>query len=147
MTLLGLLFLDLLDLCDKEKRTVIAKDEEEDKGSNMSVGSLSGEDEQPINSLDEGQESGEELSDEELEDIIEKKDEGMNAEDIDEVEIKEDIYGRKINPRTGKVIENFTIAGAKAKLESLERNSNEISEKRIQIEKQIRGIINRYSSN
>uniref|UniRef100_A0A7E4VKX8 MI domain-containing protein n=1 Tax=Panagrellus redivivus TaxID=6233 RepID=A0A7E4VKX8_PANRE len=59
--------------------------------------------------------------------------------------IKEDIYGRKVDARTGDVVENVSTSRAREKLEALDANNTELAEQRFKIQKTLRGALNRLN--
>ena len=84
----------------------------------------------------------------------EMDDEDSEAEDLDRDNeedddgtpmFKEDIYGRKVDARTGQLIEGTSAARAMEKLEELNKNSTELAEQRAGIAKTLRGSINRLN--
>uniref|UniRef100_A0AC34QWK7 MI domain-containing protein n=1 Tax=Panagrolaimus sp. JU765 TaxID=591449 RepID=A0AC34QWK7_9BILA len=71
----------------------------------------------------------------------ETNDDSMEAEET----VKEDIYGRKIDIRTGLIIHEGSSKGAQEKLEELNKNDPLVAEQRLKITKTIRGMLNRLN--
>jgi hypothetical protein len=166
---------DIWEFCDPSKRqTVIENDDENDLGLSQAEkiedndaidldetdisndeDESDGEIDQEMNGLDNvifGDSEEEEADDQEAFEVDEVS---SGAEDVeneeenfeDEIEpiIKEDIYGRKVDAKTGKVIEGTSAARAMEKLEELNKNSAELAEQRARIAKTLRGSINRLN--
>ena len=98
------------------------------------------------------EENDEELSADEDEDIEAEdlddelaEDEDLDDEEDPESQFKEDIYGRKIDVKTGKVVEEGSTTRALQKLEELNKNDPAIAEQRFKIGKSLRGAVNRLN--
>ncbi|KAE9549321.1 hypothetical protein FO519_007472 [Halicephalobus sp. NKZ332] len=73
---------------------------------------------------------------------------GLGGEYISELiylAYKEDIYGRKIDLKTGKVVEEGSTTRALQKLEELNKNNPAVAEERFKIGKALRGTVNRLN--
>ncbi|CAD5208554.1 unnamed protein product [Bursaphelenchus xylophilus] len=68
-----------------------------------------------------------------------------DEDDEDSHHITEDIYGRKVDAKTGKLIEKIDTNRAAEKLKKLEEESELSKEAKFQLTKQIRSILNRLN--
>ncbi|VDO42670.1 unnamed protein product, partial [Haemonchus placei] len=144
----------LLDFCDSDSRKRILatstdqeialkgddlvdeeQSEDEDDADDVSGEGSSSEDE----SLHDGVEQDEERTRSSDEESIEENDSKIGSED----DYKEDIYGRTINKKTGKVV-RFDIRGAHKKLEDLDAKAGD-SESKMKIDRILMGTLNRLS--
>lgn len=79
------------------------------------------------------------------------EDDELDKDDFDDFEaeeesnIVEDIYGRKVDSKTGKIIDGIDSSKAKEKLKELENQSELTGEMRFQLTKSIRSILNRLN--
>lgn len=91
--------------------------------------------------------------DEDMDDLDLQEDDELDEDDFEEMsndeeeenQFKEDIYGRTVDVKTGKVVEQGTTSGAQKKLEELNRNNQELAEQRFKIGKTLRGALNRLN--
>ncbi|XGW19745.1 hypothetical protein V3C99_003523 [Haemonchus contortus] len=144
----------LLDFCDSDSRKRILatstdqeialkgddlvdeeQSEDEDDADDVSGEGSSSEDE----NLHDGAEEDEERTRSSDEESIEENDSKIGSED----DYKEDIYGRTINKKTGKVV-RFDIRGAHKKLEDLDAKTGD-SESKMKIDRILMGTLNRLS--
>nr|CDJ91063.1 MIF4G and Initiation factor eIF-4 gamma domain containing protein [Haemonchus contortus] len=144
----------LLDFCDSDSRKRILatstdqeialkgddlvdeeQSEDEDDADDVTGEGSSSEDE----NLHDGVEEDEEHSRSSDEESIEENDSKIGSED----DYKEDIYGRTINKKTGKVV-RFDIRGAHKKLEDLDAKAGD-SEFKMKIDRILMGTLNRLS--
>ena len=73
------------------------------------------------------------------------EDEDLDEDEDPESQYKEDIYGRKVDLKTGKIVEEGSTTRALQKLEELDKNDPAIAEQRFKIGKALRGAINRLN--
>jgi nucleolar MIF4G domain-containing protein 1 len=140
-----------VDLNEKEKSETEESIDDEDEVMDDEGESIGDIDEE-MNELEDelfgdGISDNEEVENEQEEehDISGEEDEEEYSESENEPEVKEDIYGRKVDAKTGKVIEGTSAARAMEKLEELNKNSTELAEQRAKISKTLRGSINRLN--
>uniref|UniRef100_A0A914YSI2 Uncharacterized protein n=1 Tax=Panagrolaimus superbus TaxID=310955 RepID=A0A914YSI2_9BILA len=140
---------DEIDLDEKDKSDDEEPVEDEEASDDSeSIGEIDEEMNELENELFGESEEDNEGLDEDLEDddgSNEDEDIKEDFEDENEPVFKEDIYGRKVDTKTGKVIEGTSAARAMEKLEELNKNSTELAEQRSKIAKTLRGSINRLN--
>lgn len=101
------------------------------------------EDEQSDQEMDDDAEQNDSESEEGSFD--EESDQDSDQEDEPEKEtLVEDIYGRTIDAKTGKIVKGVDTSKAQQKLEQLNEESELTEEKRQALTKSIRSIFNRF---
>ncbi|KAK5966035.1 MI domain-containing protein [Trichostrongylus colubriformis] len=143
----------LLDFCDSDSRKrILATSTDQEislKADDLSEEDDSGNECDDNADFDEQSPSEEEeLGDEEVEDEAHDNDDVEGVEDLgsendSENDYKEDIYGRTVNKKTGKVV-SFDIRGAHKKLEELDAKGDD-SESKMKIDRILMGTLNRLS--
>uniref|UniRef100_A0A1I7ZZV2 MI domain-containing protein n=1 Tax=Steinernema glaseri TaxID=37863 RepID=A0A1I7ZZV2_9BILA len=142
---------DLLEICDAAKRREIAEKDKLEVEAGLDSDPEGNEDQEmddmdiDLNEdSDIGDEDDLEMIDEEEEgDIVDEEEEEELEDEDEEDEIVEDIYGREVSKKTGKLIET-NVKGAMDKLTQLEQKMDVMnSEDRLKLERNIRGIVNR----
>ncbi|VDL83341.1 unnamed protein product [Nippostrongylus brasiliensis] len=129
------------DDLSEEEQEKNEEEEQEDVEMDDEAGS-SGED----MALDEGDDENldeDELSGGEEVGSGEDNDEKNNMDSGEESDYKEDIYGRKISKKTGKVV-SFDLTGAQKKLEDLDAKGG-TDESRMKVDRVLMGTLNRLS--
>lgn len=69
---------------------------------------------------------------------------GSELEEEDEAQLVEDIYGRTVDSKTGKIIKGVDTSKAQEKLDQLNEESELTNEARLALTKSIRSILNRF---
>ncbi|CAI5439054.1 unnamed protein product [Caenorhabditis angaria] len=141
----------LLDFCDYEKRKSLMENEQDlddDEESFDEEGDEEEDEKEEVEQemdLSEGEENMENEEEFEDEECFEDEDEDEEIEENEkEVKEAEDIYGRKINKETGRLID-FDPKAAKRKLEELDEQSTSTAEQKAKVDRTVTGIINRLS--
>jgi len=136
--------LDLLwDICDgnltEDAAPMLAKDENAPLFDNIK------EDHESVNDEEmEYEEQDNEGS--EIEEDSEVAEESESESEVDESRLVEDIYGRMIDSKTGKVVKGVDTSKAQEKLNKLNEEDSELTEeKRFALTKSIRSILNRLN--
>ncbi|CAD5206070.1 unnamed protein product [Bursaphelenchus okinawaensis] len=134
--LLGDLEGDLAALDDSTEDEAEDMDEYDDEDDEEIVGLNDGDADFDHQEFDDELDDEGDLGDDENDEFV---------EDDDNPRVSEDIYGRKIDARTGKLLEKIDVNKAAEKLRQLEEESGLSKEAKLQLTKQIRSIVNRLN--